>query len=100
MAHPADASDRPSETGPQDPLPPAPAGPAVPFGRLPPAPGGRLPESLVFDDALARQLPLPLAQLYRRAQNAKSAAELHNNAWFLWEAGLKLLASVAIAEYA
>src|SRR4051794_33952142 len=59
-----------------------------------------LPESLVFDEAIARKLPLPLAQLYRRAHNAKSAAALHNNAYFLWEAGLKLLASVAIAEYA
>jgi WD40 repeat protein/serine/threonine protein kinase len=43
---------------------------------------------------------MPLAQLYRRAHNAKTAQELCNNAYFLWEAGLKLLSSTAIVEYA
>ncbi len=53
-----------------------------------------------YDDALSRRLPLPLAQLYRRADNAKTALERHLTAFYLWEAGLKLLASVAIVEYA
>jgi serine/threonine protein kinase/WD40 repeat protein len=55
---------------------------------------------LAFNEDLARRLPLPLAQLYRRAHNAKSALERHQAAYYLWEAALKLLASVAIAEYA
>ena len=55
--------------------------------------------SLSFNDNLARRLPLPLAQLYRRAHNAKSALERHQAAYYLWEAALKLLASVAIVEY-
>ena len=45
-------------------------------------------------------LPLPLAQLYRRAHNAKTALERHLAAFYLWEAALKLLASTAIVEYA
>ena len=55
---------------------------------------------LAFNEDLARRLPLPLAQLYRRAHNAKSSLERHQAAYYLWEAALKLLASVAIAEYA
>jgi WD40 repeat protein/serine/threonine protein kinase len=55
---------------------------------------------LPFDDAPAQRLPLPLAQLYRRAHNAKTAIERHLTAFSLWEAGLKLLASVALVEYA
>jgi serine/threonine protein kinase/tetratricopeptide (TPR) repeat protein len=80
-------------------LSPVPAAPGA-LPRLPTEAAARMPDNLVFDDDLARRLPLPLAQLYRRAHNAKSAAELHNNGYFLWEAGLKLLGSVAIAEYA
>src|SRR5262245_40088808 len=52
------------------------------------------------DEELVRRLPLPLAQLYRRAHNAKSALERHLTAFYLWEAALKLLASVAVVEYA
>lgn len=59
-----------------------------------------MPDNALFDAALAQRLPLPLAQLYRRAHNAKAIRELHNNAYFLWEAGIKLLASIAIVEYA
>ena len=51
------------------------------------------------DEALIQRLPLPLAQLYRRAHNAKTPLERHLTAFYLWEAGLKLLASVAIVEY-
>jgi serine/threonine protein kinase len=52
------------------------------------------------DEDLVRRLPLPLAQLYRRAHNAKTPQERHQAAFFLWEAALKLLASVAVVEYA
>src|SRR6516225_1685472 len=52
-----------------------------------------------FDD-LVRRLPLPLAQLYRRAHNAKAALERHLTALYLWEASLKLLASIAVVSYA
>src|SRR5947209_16875317 len=52
------------------------------------------------DETLVQRLPLPLAQLYRRAHNAKTALERHLTAFYLWEAGLKLLASVAVVEYA
>jgi serine/threonine protein kinase/Flp pilus assembly protein TadD len=55
---------------------------------------------LQFDDALAQRLPLPLAQLYRRAFNAKTARDRHDTAYYLWEAALKLLGSVAVAAYA
>src|SRR3954469_19744152 len=54
----------------------------------------------VCDEDLLRRLPLPLAQLYRRAHNAKTPLERHLAAFYLWEAGLKLLASAAIVEYA
>jgi hypothetical protein len=52
------------------------------------------------DEELVHRLPLPLAQLYRRAHNAKTVLERHLTACYLWEAGLKLLASVAVVEYA
>src|SRR4051812_49581999 len=59
-----------------------------------------MPGDLLIDEDLVRRLPLPLAQLYRRAHNAKTALERHLTAFYLWEASLKLLASVAVAEYA
>jgi pSer/pThr/pTyr-binding forkhead associated (FHA) protein len=49
---------------------------------------------------LIRTLPLPLAQLCRRALNARESLERHQAAYFLWEASLKLLASVAVVAYA
>jgi serine/threonine protein kinase len=55
---------------------------------------------LHFDDALAQRLPLPLAQLYRRAFNAKNARDRHDAAYYLWEAALKLLGAVAVTAYA
>src|SRR5262249_47453828 len=55
---------------------------------------------IVFDELLIKRLPLPLAQLYRRAHNAKTALERHQAAFYLWEAALKLLGAVAITEYA
>jgi hypothetical protein len=37
----------------------------------------------VLDEALVARLPLPLAQLYRRAHNAKTAIERHLTAFHL-----------------
>jgi serine/threonine protein kinase len=59
-----------------------------------------LDDALNCDEELVRRLPLPLAQLYRRGHNAKSALERHQAGYYLWEASLKLLGSVAIVEYA
>ena len=55
---------------------------------------------LVPDEELLRRLPLPLAQLFRRALNAKAPLERHLTAFYLWEAALKLLAAGAVVEYA
>src|SRR3954470_23896399 len=52
------------------------------------------------DEDLIRSLPLPLAHLYRRAHNAKTPLERHHAAFYLWEAALKLLGSVAVIAYA
>src|SRR5438874_12902887 len=54
---------------------------------------------LSADKALLDRLPLPLAQLYRRALNAKSARDAHDFAFYLWEAALKLLTSAVIVSY-
>jgi WD40 repeat protein/serine/threonine protein kinase len=59
-----------------------------------------MPDDLFADETLLQRLPLPLAQLHRRAHNAKTILERHNTAFYCWEAGLKLLASGAIIEYA
>jgi serine/threonine protein kinase len=54
-----------------------------------------------FDhEALIQRLPLPLAQLCRRALNAKTPMDRHRTAYDLWEAGLKLLGAVTIVAYA
>ncbi|REJ93786.1 MAG: hypothetical protein DWQ29_03500, partial [Planctomycetota bacterium] len=53
-----------------------------------------------FDEDLIRGLPLPIALLFRRAENAKTPLERHQAAYFTWEASLKLLSSVVVAEYA
>jgi formylglycine-generating enzyme required for sulfatase activity/serine/threonine protein kinase len=55
---------------------------------------------VVLDEALVARLPLPLAQLLRRAHNAKSVRDRHDTAYCLWEASLKLLGSVAVVTYA
>jgi hypothetical protein len=59
-----------------------------------------MPAEIAPDDAPAQRWPLPLAQLYRRACNAKSALEQHQAAFYLWEAALKLLGAVCVVEYA
>jgi eukaryotic-like serine/threonine-protein kinase len=56
-------------------------------------------ETTVFDEDLVRRLPLPLAQLYRRADCAVDPLKRHLAAFDLWEASLLLLASTAIVEY-
>jgi hypothetical protein len=48
------------------------------------------------DEGLVRRLPLPLAQLYRRAHNAKTPLERHLNGFYLGEAALKPLAAVTV----
>jgi hypothetical protein len=53
----------------------------------------------VCDEEVARRLPLPLAQLYRHAHNAKTTRDRHHIAYYLWKAALKLLGSTAIVEY-
>lgn len=50
-----------------------------------------------LNDSLLRRLPLPLAQLYRRAHNAKSPRDAHDCAMYLWEASIKLLGAAALA---
>jgi hypothetical protein len=45
------------------------------------------------------RLPLPLAQLYSRAFNAKDGRARHDNAFYLFEATIKLAAVPAIACY-
>jgi WD40 repeat protein/serine/threonine protein kinase len=52
------------------------------------------------DDALLQRLPLPLAQLLRRAHNAHAPLERHLAAFRCWEAALKLLAMAAVVAYA
>src|SRR5437868_5389638 len=45
------------------------------------------------------RLPLPLAQLYARAYNAKDARSRHDNTYYLFEAAVKLAVAPAIACY-
>jgi serine/threonine protein kinase len=54
---------------------------------------------LNLDAELVRRLPLPMARLYRRAYNAGTPFERQLCAFYLWEAALKILGTVAIVEY-
>jgi internalin A len=45
------------------------------------------------------RLPLPLAQLYSRAHNAKDARDRHDNTFYLFEALVKLTTAPAVAAY-
>jgi hypothetical protein len=65
-----------------------------------PAEEGPGPPAPAFDEGPVGRLPLPLAQLYRRACNARTPLERHQAAYYLWEAALKLLGAVAVATYA
>ncbi len=51
-----------------------------------------------LDGADLTSLPLPLAQLLRRVQNAKTAYERHQAAFYYWEATLKLMSAVAVCS--
>jgi hypothetical protein len=50
-------------------------------------------------DALPGRLPLPVAGLYRDALNAIDPVVQHQSAYFTWEAGVKILATAALAEF-
>jgi hypothetical protein len=52
------------------------------------------------DEQLIRRLPLPLAQLYWHACNARNPMDRHQAALFLWKVLLKLLGATALVEYA
>jgi hypothetical protein len=54
----------------------------------------------VFNGDLVRRLPLPLAHLYRRAHSSRTPQERHLEAYFLWEAALRLLGAVSLVQYA
>jgi serine/threonine protein kinase len=47
---------------------------------------------------LGSRLPLPLARLYRRAHVATTPVDRQLAAFYLWEAGLKLLGAVVVVE--
>jgi hypothetical protein len=53
-----------------------------------------------FNREMVQRLPLPMAQLYRRARNAKIALDRHLTAFFLWEVAIKLIGTVSIVVYA
>jgi serine/threonine protein kinase len=53
-----------------------------------------------FNADLLRRLPLPLAQLYRRAHSAKTPRDRHLEALYLWDAALRLFGSVVLIHYA
>ncbi len=57
-------------------------------------------EIVSLDEDFVQQLPLPLAQLCRRTLNAHTPHERHQAAFYLWEAALKLVGSVAVIEFA
>ena len=52
------------------------------------------------DDTLASASVIAARATARSAQNAKSPLERHLSAFYFWEAGLKLLGSAAIVDYA
>lgn len=55
--------------------------------------------SIKFRREYLVRIPLPLAQLYSRAYNAKDARAQHDNSFYLLEALIKLAASVLVASY-
>jgi serine/threonine protein kinase len=55
--------------------------------------------SIEFHREYLVQLPLPLAQLYSRAYNAKTPQSRHDNTFFLFEALVKLTAAPLVAAY-
>lgn len=59
-----------------------------------------MPSVTEFDKRLLPRLPLPLAQLYKRSAQAPTPFAGHQAAYYLWEAGIKLLGVAALTEYA
>jgi nucleotide-binding universal stress UspA family protein len=59
-----------------------------------------MPNDLAIDEDLVRQLPLPLAQIYRRAFNEPTPLKRHQAGFYVWEAAIKLLGAAAVLEYA
>ena len=53
----------------------------------------------VFHREYLIQLPLPLAQLYNRAHNAKDPRHRHDNAYYLFETLVKLMTAPLVAAY-
>ncbi|MEQ8767931.1 MAG: hypothetical protein RL885_28765 [Planctomycetota bacterium] len=43
-------------------------------------------------------LPLPVAQLRRRAHNAKSSKDRHDTAYFAWEVSVRVAVAVSPAK--
>jgi hypothetical protein len=58
-----------------------------------------MPAAAEFHREYLVRLPLPLAQLYSRAFNAKEARARHDNAFYLFESLIKLAATPVIAAY-
>jgi hypothetical protein len=54
---------------------------------------------LTFHREYLVRLPLPLAQLYGRAHNAKNGRGRHDNLFYLFEALTKLAAAPAVMAY-
>src|SRR5262245_48843392 len=71
---------------------------AVPTLRLTAHPG-TAPMSLELRRDYLLRLPLPLAQLYSRAHNAKDARGRHDNTFYLFEALVKLAVAPGVAAY-
>lgn len=59
-----------------------------------------MPQDSRIDEGAWRQFPLPLAQLCRRAANAKTDVDGHLTAFSLAEVAIKLISSTAIVHYA
>jgi hypothetical protein len=55
-------------------------------------------ELIRVDESLVQRLPLPLIKLIRRAQDSKTSLDRHQHAYYLGEAALKLLGSVAVVR--
>src|SRR5262245_24131682 len=80
----------------------SPAAPWSMLGQLTPlplSPGAGRSMVTDFQREYLLRLPLPLAQLYGRAHNAKDARSRHDNAFYLFEAWIKLAAAPLAARY-
>ncbi|MEM1212061.1 MAG: serine/threonine-protein kinase [Planctomycetota bacterium] len=78
------------------PTPPTPKAPPAP------SPSGETPDQRPhpqLDQALYLSLPLPLSHLYSRTFTSKTARARHDNAYYLFEALIKLAACPPIAAY-